>query len=82
MVDNLSHSDSNELLLPLFAAAILGGIGKPYGAMAGGLIIGIAQEVSAGYVSTAYKPAVAFIIMIAVLLVRPQGIFGGAKRWI
>lgn len=71
-----------ELLLPLFAAAILGGIGKPYGAMAGGLIIGIAQEVSAGYISTAYKPAVAFIIMIAVLLVRPQGIFGGAKRWI
>ncbi len=71
-----------ELLLPLFAAAILGGIGKPYGAMAGGLVIGIAQEVSAGCISTAYKPAVAFIIMIVVLLVRPQGIFGGSKRWI
>jgi branched-chain amino acid transport system permease protein/neutral amino acid transport system permease protein len=70
-----------ELLLPLFAAAILGGIGKPYGAMAGGLVIGIAQEVSAGYVSTAYKPAVAFAIMIIVLLVRPQGIFGGRRRW-
>ena len=71
-----------ELLLPLFAAAILGGIGKPYGAMAGGLVIGIAQEVSAGYMSTAYKPAVAFVIMIVVLLVRPQGIFGGRRRWI
>jgi branched-chain amino acid transport system permease protein len=71
-----------ELLLPLFAAAILGGIGQPYGAMAGGLIIGIAQEVSTGFISTAYKPAVAFIIMILVLLIRPQGIFGGSKRWI
>jgi len=71
-----------ELLLPLFAAAILGGIGQPYGAMAGGLIIGIAEEVSTGFISTAYKPAVAFIIMILVLLIRPQGIFGGSKRWI
>jgi branched-chain amino acid transport system permease protein/neutral amino acid transport system permease protein len=71
-----------ELLLPLFAAAILGGIGKPYGAMAGGLVIGVAQEVSAGFMSTAYKPAVAFVIMIIVLLVRPRGIFGGRTRWI
>lgn len=71
-----------ELLLPLFAAAILGGIGQPYGAMVGGLIIGIAQEVSTGFISTAYKPAVAFIIMILVLLIRPQGIFGGSERWI
>ena len=71
-----------QLLLPLFAAAILGGIGQPYGAMVGGLIIGIAQEVSTGFISTAYKPAVAFIIMILVLLIRPQGIFGGSKRWI
>ncbi|MEJ2655927.1 MAG: branched-chain amino acid ABC transporter permease [Desulfobacterales bacterium] len=71
-----------ELLLPLFAAAILGGIGHPYGAMAGGMIIGVAQEVSTGFISTAYKPAVAFIIMILVLLIRPQGIFGGSKRWI
>lgn len=70
-----------ELLLPLFAAAILGGIGQPYGAMAGGLIIGIAQEVSTGFLSTAYKPAVAFIIMILVLLIRPQGIFGVSRRW-
>jgi branched-chain amino acid transport system permease protein/neutral amino acid transport system permease protein len=71
-----------ELLLPLFAAAILGGIGQPYGAMVGGLVIGIAQEVSTGYISTAYKPAVAFVIMILVLLIRPQGIFGVSKRWI
>jgi branched-chain amino acid transport system permease protein len=71
-----------ELLLPLFAAVILGGIGSPYGAMAGGFIIGIAEELSTGFISTAYKPAVAFIIMILVLLIRPQGVFGVSKRWI
>ena len=50
--------------------------------MAGGLIIGIAEELSTGFVSTAYKPAVAFIIMILVLLIRPEGVFGVSKRWI
>lgn len=66
-----------RLLLPVFAAAILGGIGRPYGAIAGGLIIGIAQELSTLVVSPAYKPAVAFAIMVAVLIVRPRGIFAG-----
>lgn len=62
-------------LLPIFAAVILGGIGSPYGAMAGGMIIGIAQELSTLFISTAYKPVVAFLLMIAILLVRPSGIF-------
>ncbi len=65
------------LLLPLFAAVILGGIGNMYGALVGGLVLGIAQQVSTQWISPAYKPAVAFIIMIIILLVRPQGIFGG-----
>ncbi len=66
-------------LLPLFAAVILGGIGNAYGALAGGIIMGVAQQVSTAFLSPAYKPAVAFIIMILVLLVRPQGLFGGSK---
>jgi branched-chain amino acid transport system permease protein/neutral amino acid transport system permease protein len=66
-------------LLPLFAAVILGGIGNAYGALAGGVILGVAQQVSTAFLSPAYKPAVAFIIMILVLLVRPQGLFGGGK---
>jgi branched-chain amino acid transport system permease protein/neutral amino acid transport system permease protein len=67
------------LLLPLFAAVILGGIGNAYGALVGGLILGVAQQVSTAFLLPSYKPAVAFIIMILVLLVRPQGIFGGGK---
>lgn len=67
------------ILLPVFAAAILGGIGKPYGAIAGGYIIGITQELSTLVLSSAYKPAVAFALMVAILIVRPTGIFRGAS---
>lgn len=66
-----------NILLPVFAAAILGGIGRPYGAIAGGMVIGMAMEISTLFIDPAYKPAVAFIIMVAVLIVRPQGIFRG-----
>ena len=73
-----------NMLLPVFAAAILGGIGKPYGAIAGGLVIGIAEELSAyPWVGTTplldptYKSAVAFAIMVAMLLWRPSGLFKG-----
>ncbi|BAQ60712.1 high-affinity branched-chain amino acid transport system permease protein LivH [Geminocystis sp. NIES-3708] len=63
------------LILPMFAAISLGGIGNPYGAIAGGLIIGIAQELSVPFFGSEYKLAVALVIMIVILLVRPQGIF-------
>lgn len=64
------------LLLPLFAAVILGSIGNPYGALVGGLIIGVVLQVSSAFLNPAYGPGVAFLIMILILLVRPQGIFG------
>ncbi|MBW4690180.1 MAG: branched-chain amino acid ABC transporter permease [Lyngbya sp. HA4199-MV5] len=65
------------LILPLFAAVILGGIGNPYGAIAGAIVIGIAQEVSTYWLPTEYKLGVALVIMLLVLLFRPQGIFRG-----
>lgn len=66
------------LLLPIFAAVILGGIGSPYGAMAGGFVIGISMETSLAFgVPSDYRLAVGFAIMILVLVFRPQGIFGG-----
>ena len=65
-----------RVLIPLFAAVILGGIGNPFGALAGALIIGVTSEVSTEWLSPSYKPAVAFLLMIATLLVRPTGIFG------
>lgn len=64
-------------LLPIFAAAILGGIGRPYGAIVGGMVIGISMEMSTLFISASYKPAVAFAIMVIMLIVRPQGIFKG-----
>ncbi len=70
-----------ELLLPIFAAVILGGIGKPYGAMVGGIIIGLSQELSTAFISPAYKPAVSFVILIMALLIKPSGIFGKEERW-
>ncbi|UIE38727.1 branched-chain amino acid ABC transporter permease [Leptodesmis sichuanensis] len=65
------------LILPMFAAVILGGIGNPYGAIAGAFVIGIAQEVSTYWLRTEYKLAVALVIMILVLLLKPQGLFKG-----
>jgi neutral amino acid transport system permease protein len=88
------------LILPLFAAVVLGGIGNPYGAIAGGLMIGIAQEVGTGMgdflsplanhpqlgqvvglishvFSSQYKAGIALVIMMLVLLVKPQGLFKG-----
>ncbi|MBI2913726.1 MAG: branched-chain amino acid ABC transporter permease [Chloroflexi bacterium] len=64
------------LLLPLFASAILGGLGNPLGALAGAMVVGIAQEVSIEFFAPAYKPGVAFVILILILLVRPRGLFG------
>ncbi|MEQ8370383.1 MAG: branched-chain amino acid ABC transporter permease [Alphaproteobacteria bacterium] len=73
-----------KILLPVFAAAILGGIGRPYGAMAGGLVIGIAEELSSyAWIGTTpllepgYKAGVAFAIMVAMLIWRPSGLFRG-----
>jgi len=66
------------LLLPIFAATILGGIGRPYGAIVGGLVIGCAMELSTLIIPGSYKPAVAFAIMVVTLIVRPQGIIKGA----
>ena len=66
-----------KLLLPVFAAAIFGGIGKPYGAVAGALVIGLAQEFSTLFLPSAYKPAVAFALMVIMLIWRPTGLFGG-----
>src|SRR4029077_17384566 len=73
-----------QLLLPVFAAVVLGGIGSAYGALAGGLVLGIATELSTwegfgGGVDPVYKPVVAFVVLIVALLLRPQGLFGHAR---
>jgi len=76
LITNINPNMGWFMLLPMFAAVILGGIGSPYGAMLGGIIIGLAQELSTAILPTEYKLAVAFVIMIVVLFVRPRGILG------
>jgi branched-subunit amino acid ABC-type transport system permease component len=72
------------LLLPIFAAVVLGGIGSAYGALVGGVALGLVMEVStwsalAGGAPAVYKPVVAFGVLVLVLLLRPQGVFGRAR---
>ena len=64
------------ILLSLFAAAVLGGIGNAYGALAGGIVIGLSQEWATLFVNPRWKPAVGFAILILTLLLMPRGIFG------
>ena len=83
-IQMLSTTMGFRMLLPMFAAAILGGIGKPFGAVFGGLVIGLAEELSAypwigdsPLLSPGYKTGVAFAIMVVMLIIRPQGLFKG-----
>jgi branched-chain amino acid transport system permease protein len=73
-----SYDVGTMLALKGFAAVVLGGLGSAAGAVAGGLILGLCEAFSAGYVSSKYKDAVAFLVMIGVLLAMPRGLFGAA----
>lgn len=69
-----------NMLLPMFAAAILGGIGSVPGAVLGALIIGLAEAAAVRFVGAEWRAAVSFIILMAVLFVRPTGLFGVRER--
>jgi len=64
-----------DLLLPLFAAAILGGIGSVWGAVIGGLIVGLAESAAVMWIGAEYRAAASFAVLILILLVRPTGLF-------
>lgn len=73
----LTYYDAGTMLaLKGFAAVVLGGMGNPAGAVVGGLLLGILEQFSAGYLSSQYKDAVAFIVILLVLFTMPQGLFG------
>jgi len=75
----VSYDVGVGLALKGFAAAMLGGMGNPKGALVGGLLLGLFEALTAGYISSQYKEAVAFIVILAVLFVMPQGLFGAKK---
>jgi neutral amino acid transport system permease protein len=70
-----------RLLLLMFAGVIVGGIGTAYGAMVGGLLVGVTSEVSTFWFSVDLKLVFAFLILIVVLLFRPQGLLGKKERF-
>lgn len=73
-----SYDVGTLLALKGFAAAMLGGMGNPLGAVVGGLLVGLLESFGAGYLSSSYKDAIAFIVILAVLFAMPQGLFGRA----
>ena len=78
-IGSLNPNTGFTLLLPLFAAVVLGGIGNAFGALAGGLVIGITQEWSTLILAAQWKTAISFIVLVIVLIFRPQGIFGSER---
>jgi branched-subunit amino acid ABC-type transport system permease component len=69
-------TSADLFLVVILAAVFLGGPGQAYGAMAGAVIIGLATEVSAAYIDPSYKDVIAFVVLLAMLAVRPQGLLG------
>jgi len=77
---NLTPTMGFDLLLPIFAAVILGGIDSPYGAAAGALVVGLSMDVGVFLLPpgfAAYRVAIAFVVLVVVLLVKPEGLWGG-----
>ena len=75
-----SYDVGTVLSLKGFAAAMLGGMGSPMGAVVGGLVLGMVEAFGSGLISSAYKDAFAFLVILLVLFVRPQGLFGNVDR--
>jgi branched-chain amino acid transport system permease protein len=66
--------------LKAFIAAVMGGIGSIPGAVVGGLLLGVVENLFGAYVSTQWKDALAFVVLVGILLVRPTGLLGKARR--
>ena len=78
-ITNVKPELGFELLLPIFAVVVLGGIGNAFGALSAGLILGLVIEWSTLVIDPRWKLAVGFVVLILALMIRPQGIFGKAR---
>lgn len=76
---SFTASTGSDFLVVIIAAAIVGGVGAPYGAMLGALLVGVTSEVAAVYVNASLKNVFAFALLLVVLLIRPQGFIGRAR---
>jgi branched-chain amino acid transport system permease protein/neutral amino acid transport system permease protein len=75
-VSTFDSSIGTTFLIYMIAAAVLGGVGQPYGAMIGGLVVGISTQLAGAYLSPAYEDVAAFVILVVMLLAWPRGLFG------
>lgn len=80
LISNVNSEMGFQQILIILAAAVLGGLGSIYGVLAAGLLLGLAMDLSALIIPTAYRSVVAFGLLIVVLVVRPQGLFAVATR--
>ena len=79
LTNQINPMIGRDLVLPVFAATIVGGIGSIYGALLGGFIVGLASNLALIILPSGYSPSVPFIIILAVLLIRPNGLFGESR---
>jgi branched-chain amino acid transport system permease protein len=74
----MQPSIGGAIALKAFTVVILGGMGNIYGAVGAGLILGLAESFAAGFIGNQWKDIVAFVLVIAVLLFKPEGLFGNS----
>ncbi|HSF63172.1 MAG TPA: branched-chain amino acid ABC transporter permease, partial [Paracoccaceae bacterium] len=79
LANQITPHMGRDLVLPIFAATIVGGIGSIQGALLGGFLVGIAANVALMILPSGYSPSVPFLIILAVLILRPHGLFGEAR---
>lgn len=79
LTNQISPVIGRDLVLPIFAATIVGGIGSIYGAVLGGFLVGIASNLALVVLPSGYSPSVPFLIILAALILRPNGLFGEAR---
>jgi neutral amino acid transport system permease protein len=77
MVTSLSTDLGWRQILIILAASILGGLGSIYGAMIGTILLGLVMDIGVIFLPTAYRPTIAFAVIIIMLIIKPNGIFGG-----
>jgi branched-subunit amino acid ABC-type transport system permease component len=77
---SFDFSSGSGFMIVVVAAAVLGGVGHPYGAMLGAVVIGLATELTPALLNPGYKNVVAFLILIAIILFRPQGLLGSTQN--
>lgn len=75
---SFQSTTGNDFLVLTIAAAMLGGVGQAYGAMIGAVALGVITEVAAAYTRSSFKEVVAFVVLVAIILIRPQGLLGPA----